>query len=407
MLWYQGESNLDSFQVWPLSQGAVNYACQFPVAISDWRLKLGAPMLPFYYVELAAVGGGYDDAAVTWPCMRMAMRAALALPHVSFVSALDLGECPPFSGSYCACTCTCTCTCTTMAMHMHMHVAAGTAAGYPGNVHSPHKRAEGARLAELMSQELFHDATSSATSSATSFKPRTKWRQVVGPLLDSKVVSAGDAVELGFVNAVGLHAAPAAAYMHVGSGRGCAESPFELGLANGSWVRAESAIAGSKVTLRIPTGLAAMHVTEVRYAWEPFVQCVLYAGAGGWQNESAVPAAPFRVSLDDASCALTQTRCSTAAVGLSAAEQAQCCHHATEVCVYNGGCQLRPSAAAVSVPVPCGAGYPAAGGEPCATQLAQEMCEPKSVCGIVQGAQMSFARSWTSFARSWMSFVSV
>ena len=51
MIWYQGESNTDSFQ--GTLAGPANYACRMRAAVQDWRDKLASPGLPFFNVELA------------------------------------------------------------------------------------------------------------------------------------------------------------------------------------------------------------------------------------------------------------------------------------------------------------------------------------------------------------------
>jgi len=64
-IWYQGESNADD---------PAAYAKLFPAQIEDWRDKLGAPDLPFLWVQLAnfTPGAGWD-----WPALREAQRNTL------------------------------------------------------------------------------------------------------------------------------------------------------------------------------------------------------------------------------------------------------------------------------------------------------------------------------------------
>jgi hypothetical protein len=88
MLWYQGESNLDSFQgTWA---GSRSYACRSRAAVADWRDKFDAPDLPVFYVELAATTN-YDDAVVLFPPLRQSQRAVTSLPHTGFITAIDVG----------------------------------------------------------------------------------------------------------------------------------------------------------------------------------------------------------------------------------------------------------------------------------------------------------------------------
>lgn len=75
--WYQGEAN---------SGAPVPYACQFPAMISDWRLKFGL-QLPFYFVQLAPFLGD-----TSFPALRWAQTAALALPNTGMAVAMDLGD---------------------------------------------------------------------------------------------------------------------------------------------------------------------------------------------------------------------------------------------------------------------------------------------------------------------------
>ena len=58
------------------------YSCLFPSMITGWRAAFGSPILPFYYVLLAA---GHTS------LLREGQMAAGLLPHTAFSSALDLG----------------------------------------------------------------------------------------------------------------------------------------------------------------------------------------------------------------------------------------------------------------------------------------------------------------------------
>lgn len=59
----------------------------FPAMIADWREKLGEPLMPFVFVDLAA----YPQGGGQYPAIRMAQLAALALPRTGAVFAYDLG----------------------------------------------------------------------------------------------------------------------------------------------------------------------------------------------------------------------------------------------------------------------------------------------------------------------------
>ena len=93
MVWYQGESNLDTFEDSALS-GPMNYACRFPTSVQDWRNTFNQQNLPFVYVELAACDN-YPSAQIneiSYPDMRMAQRSVLTLNKTNFVTAIDLGN---------------------------------------------------------------------------------------------------------------------------------------------------------------------------------------------------------------------------------------------------------------------------------------------------------------------------
>ena len=85
LLFYQGESNTGN---------PTRYACAFPNLIRDWRAKLNAPNLPFYFVLLAP----YANTGTGLPDTRVAQQAALpcsasdCLTNTGVSNALDLGD---------------------------------------------------------------------------------------------------------------------------------------------------------------------------------------------------------------------------------------------------------------------------------------------------------------------------
>ena len=99
--WYQGENNLGS--AFPY------YDCALKAMIADWRIKLQLPAVPFVVVQLQpwCTAVKYCDDTTTITArptalaeMRLAQAsAAAALPHVSLVSAVDLGSVHSQAGS--------------------------------------------------------------------------------------------------------------------------------------------------------------------------------------------------------------------------------------------------------------------------------------------------------------------
>jgi len=284
----QGESNLDSFEgTWA---GPRNYACRARAAVLDWRAKFGSPTLPFFFVELAACNN-YDGAQYSFPLLRQASRTMLSLPHTGFITAIDVG-----SG---------------------------------GGVHSPIKVPDGLRLAlqlraKVYSQAVVADGPTLAAAPAAT------------------TATGAPAIMLRFRNAAGLHAAAVS-----GATLGCAQSPFEVGYADGSWARATvagvNASAGT-VVLSLAVGTGSGRLTEVRYAWAGYPQCALYSGEGGWNDTAtgSLPAAPFRVAASTG-CADTQSSCPVLG-------GVQCCMNhdvhpnlpGGEICMpHGGGCQCR------------------------------------------------------------------
>jgi len=86
ILWYQGESDC-------CAEGVALYAQRMTALAQSFRADLGQPDLPFYFVQIGGVIGDPDPAAIDgWNGIREAQRVwAKTLPHVSMVSAIDLG----------------------------------------------------------------------------------------------------------------------------------------------------------------------------------------------------------------------------------------------------------------------------------------------------------------------------
>lgn len=83
ILWYQGESNVDT---------PMQYAEKFVAMVSDWR-ELAGREIPILYVQLP----NYREPLNTtedsgWAELREQQRQCLALDNVAMVTALDLGE---------------------------------------------------------------------------------------------------------------------------------------------------------------------------------------------------------------------------------------------------------------------------------------------------------------------------
>jgi len=285
MLWYQGESNTDSFQ--GTLPGPANYACRMKAAVQDWRNLLGDAALPFFNVELAACNNypNAADNAKTWAYIRQASRSFMALPGINgFITMIDGGI-------------------------------------HGGAVHSNEKQPDGLRMSRQLLQKVYGQNDVNGADGPT--------------LLAAPAKSSGHLV-LSFRGAAALHTAPTSAFDTVGSKLGCKESPFEVGYSDGTWLRAAPVIAGTKVTLALAP--APKQPTEVRYVWQGFPQCALYSGtSGNFSSATAMPAAPFRVALG--ACATTQKVCSLGqGVSIGAYVASQCCA-AHEVCVPSGGCQ--------------------------------------------------------------------
>ena len=87
VLWYQGEE--DNWQE-PNMQSAIDrYTCAFPNLIDDWRVQLGSPVLPFYFVQLAPYT--WTDDSIP-PLLRAAQLSGLQLPMTGVANTIDLGD---------------------------------------------------------------------------------------------------------------------------------------------------------------------------------------------------------------------------------------------------------------------------------------------------------------------------
>ncbi len=78
-LWYQGEANCYRHE---------QYRALFPAMIGSWREAWGQGDFPFLFVQLA----GYEHGSGSWPAIREAQAAALALPNTAMATAIDVGE---------------------------------------------------------------------------------------------------------------------------------------------------------------------------------------------------------------------------------------------------------------------------------------------------------------------------
>ncbi len=77
VLWYQGESNAHR----PELAGRL-----FRMLVTDWRRAWSRPKLPFYFVQLPAMG------RANWPEFRDVQAACLDLPETGMAVAIDVGH---------------------------------------------------------------------------------------------------------------------------------------------------------------------------------------------------------------------------------------------------------------------------------------------------------------------------
>ena len=348
MLWWQGESNADG-AFGSMQASASNYACRVRAAVKEWRRVFEDERLPFFYIELAACSKG-EACRVGWPALRQAQRAVLTLNDTGFVSAVDLG-----------------------AEGAHSPL---------GSLHTDRHEMLGRRVASSLRRFVYGGLTDKqprkqppgppteqvaiAMNAVPASGPRLASHRLLveaPKLLNGRTRAAAAAVQLHFRSASSLFLHRTAAGKEE-EGRGCMEaSSFELGYADGDWVRVQPAIDSGRgyALVVLPVDLVrAGQLTEVRYAWEGAPACVLYAGRGGGSNSTAArPAAPFRIALrEDAEaeglCGPSQVACPvepSVALGQDSTQRAgatfaiQCCWTKPtaqlpfgEACVPNGGC---------------------------------------------------------------------
>jgi len=218
VLWYQGESNWDA---------AVKYVCSFPALITDWRAKLGAPKLPFYYVVLSTCLIAQHWYRYRFVNIRNAqLTGGQKLANTAYAVAVDIGD--KFS---------------------------------PAKALHPRRKLElGRRLAlAVLKGQYGHDVVA------------------VGPVFDSVAVD-GKNLRIIFASGTAL-----ALYMHAtaDSNTECTLSPFDVSSSPSEpWVRAgRVTIVGSEVILQMPARANASATTAVRYGWTQWAQCALYNNA--------------------------------------------------------------------------------------------------------------------------------
>jgi sialate O-acetylesterase len=217
VLWYQGESNLLK------GDGAI-YAHKVTAMIRSWRARWGRD-LPFYFVQLPplsySVRKNPTHAREDEPVFREAQAAALKLPHTGMVVTTDVGDLK--------------------------------------NMHPPHKKEVGERLALWALAEDYE----------------RKDLEPSGPMYQA------GSLELDGARAV-LH------FRHIGRGLvsrdGRPLSWFTVAGAEGKFYPAMATIAGDTVVVTSPQVAEAR---AVRFAWDE-------AANPNFFNRDGLPAAPFR-----------------------------------------------------------------------------------------------------------------
>ena len=240
VIWYQGESNAGN------AAKCNMYAREFQAMIKDWRKRFEQPELPFYFCQLANFRAKQSDPEQTgtWPDLRRAQAAALALPRTGMAVLIDAGEAL--------------------------------------DIHPINKLVAGQRLAAhaLRNEYLVEDIA------------------VNGPIPTGVEVD-GDAVVISFQKLHGgLVARPLPetydlARIRQRKAKLIRNSPdselegFALRDADGRWHWANAVITGDMVKVSSP---AVSKPTAVRYAWQDNPTCNLY-------NKAGLPAAPFEREL--------------------------------------------------------------------------------------------------------------
>ncbi len=83
-IWYQGESNVGTRQIYPALQKAL---------IEDWRARWGRGDFPFHFVQLAAhKTPPAEPSDSSLASMREAQASSLALPHTGMAVTIDIGD---------------------------------------------------------------------------------------------------------------------------------------------------------------------------------------------------------------------------------------------------------------------------------------------------------------------------
>ncbi len=231
VIWYQGEANTDRpFQ----------YRTLFPALIASWRKAWGAGDFPFLYVQIA----GYGDpkpapAESSWAALREAQEAALTVPNVGMISAIDIGESKDI---------------------------------HPKNKQEVGRRLARAALAKVYGKETPHEGPVFEEMKVEGEKARLSFRHADGGLkVRTPAPSpAAGSTPLGMVPPAELGA---------GVPRG-----FEIAGDDMKFAWADAMIDGSTVVLSSPK---VPKPVAVRYAWADYTDVNLY-------NREGLPALPFR-----------------------------------------------------------------------------------------------------------------
>ncbi len=213
VLWYQGESSTG--HAWA-------YRTFLSTLIESWRSRWNRGDFPFYVVQLPNLGqpptepGGGD---LRWPILRESqLVTSQTVPNVGMAVTIDVGE--------------------------------------ANNLHPPHKREVGHRLALLALERTYGQPGEGS-----------------GPIYDSSTVDGGK---------MQIH------FTHLGGGLVAKDGPLQQFIIAGpdqKWFQANAVISGDTVVVSSPNVPAP---AAVRYAWagNP-AGCNLY-------NQVGLPASPFR-----------------------------------------------------------------------------------------------------------------
>ena len=203
-IWYQGESNANPAK-FPI------YSRAFQAMIRDWRQAWGEGDFPFLFVQLPNYKtNGY------WPDLREQQRQTLSLTNTGMAVTIDAGD--------------------------------------PANLHPPHKKEVGLRLALVAREHVYGEKVESS-----------------GPVfLHADREGAG--LRLWFDHAAGLVA------------KGGVLKGFEIAGPDRKFVPGEARLAGATVTV---SSASVANPAYVRYDWSDSPEGNLYNAAG-------LPAGPFR-----------------------------------------------------------------------------------------------------------------